>query len=141
MDKINIESLFNCKTGSSKTLSVYSLAGKIDDEFNVAKLIKQRDTTRAELLHEFEKQYKMCFKKIELANSIFNNDIIFSVQYSVQHISRYNPRDCVNYISKRLNSIYIDTLIIDNTTLFASWKFIEANIQNYGDDLYSSPCQ
>ena len=137
-NKISLEKLFDCKTNSNQKMSVMSLAGKEEEQFDIKKLLEVKNKGRKDLLDEFIRQHKSCLRKIELANSIGKYDIVFVVAKYVTNLPQYNARDCLIFISNKLNSVYIDTLFINETTMFITWKFIELNIQNADDDMASN---
>ena len=130
MDKINLENLFNCKTNNFKTIDVSSLSGKYEQHFNINKLIETKEHMREKLLDEHIKYYKLCIKQIELTNLIGKTDILFVIDEKKPDLPLYNSFDCLKYIENKLTSNYFNTQIINKTTMFITWEYIEVNMRN-----------
>jgi hypothetical protein len=82
MDKINIESLFHCKThnNSSRTLDVRTIT-QCKRPFDTTMLIETRERKRKQLLSYYFKFHETCLKKIEIANNLGKTDLLcFRIQ-------------------------------------------------------------
>ena len=114
MEKINIESLFNCKTAStqSKTIDVATIAS-IPKTSHVGIILKANERKRIFLLNYYRKEYESCIKKIEAANSLGKTDLLFTVTESIRSHPEYDSIECVNYIKEKLEDNYFDTFIAD----------------------------
>lgn len=127
MDKINIESLFHCKTrSSSRTLDIKAIT-RSQRPFDTDILIETRERKRVTLLNYYLKFYDTCLKKIEIANNLGKTDLLFTVTESIPNCPEYKPIDCIEYIKKKLDQGFFDTYIVGNRTLFITWIYIEAN--------------
>jgi hypothetical protein len=129
MSEISIQSLFNCKTNNNKTIDIKSITKK-DDTFDIRKIILAKEEKRKKLCENYNKFYKQCINKIDIATSLGKSDLLYSVTKRIKDIPEYSSLDCLKYIEKRLSSLYMNTLIINNTTIFITWYYIEANIDN-----------
>ena len=54
------------------------------------------------------------------------------VQEYLAETPDYVAKFCVDYISNKLKANYFDTYIMNPTTIFVTWKFIEANKEKLG---------
>lgn len=102
-----------------------------EKEFNVNELIKVRKQKRKKLLETYMKFYNQSLKDIETANSINKTDIFFKIPDSVYDCNEYKSVECIEFIQKKLCEKLIDTLKIDNNTLFISWFYLELNINQH----------
>jgi len=129
MDKLNIENLFNCKTGHNQVLDVKTLINTHDNSFDIKKLIDTREQKRKKLIDTYIKLYAQCINKITIANSLGKNDLLYSVTTYIKDVPNYKPDECLIYIQERIKSLYMDTYIVNKTTIFITWAYIEANIK------------
>ena len=130
MENLSIQSLFNCKTGNSKTLDVKSLIGKKNDSFDVNKIIAAKKERRKKLFLTYERLYEKCINKIEIANSLGKTDLLYHVPIEVKDIPEYNSIECLSHIDKRIKSLYMDAHTVNSSIIFITWFYIEANIEN-----------
>lgn len=130
MENLSIQSLFNCKTGNSKVIDIKSIVNNHNDSFDVNKIIAAKEERRKKLCNIYEKLYVKSINKIEIANSLGRTDLLYYVPNKVKDIPEYNSKECLSYIDKRIKSIYMDTHIVNNTIIFITWFYIEANIEN-----------
>lgn len=130
MDKISIESLFKCKTGNSKILDVKSITKSYHatDEYDVKKLIEIKDNRRKKLVEIHNNMYDRCIKKIHLANSLGRTDLLYTIPFLIRDLPEYNPLECLIYVENRLKSLCFDTYIVNKTTIFITWIYLEANL-------------
>jgi hypothetical protein len=132
MEKISIENIFNHKTGKSSQIDVESIGFKSHQQnFDVVKLVETREKAREILLAKHLFFLKECHRQITVANSSGKTDLIFCVKKYCTDVPQYNSLDCLDFISRRLASNYIDSFIINNTSLFVSWMYLESNIKKY----------
>lgn len=127
MEKLNIQNLFDCPTGN-KSFDVKSLANNSDNDFNIKKLVRTREQQRCKLIDLYRSLYKDCIKKIDSANSLNKTDLLYNVKPFIHSLPNYDPKECLKYINKQLKNQYFDTYIVDSTTLFITWLYIEVNI-------------
>ena len=71
-----------------------------------------------------------CLRKIKHQNSLKKTDLIFTISDKIQGIPEYDSIKCLSFIEKTLKTMFMDTLIIDNVSIFISWKNIEENKNN-----------
>ena len=128
MERINIESLFNCKThnNSSKTLDIKSIS-QPKKSFDIENLIETRERKRKRLLNYYLKFHENCLKKIEIANNLAKTDLLYSVTPTIINFPEYNSLECIKYIKNKLDQEYFDTYIVDENTLFITWLYLEVN--------------
>lgn len=129
MEKLNIENLFNCKTGHSQVLDVKTLINTHDNSFDIKKLIDTREQKRKKLIDAYTRSYAQCINKISVANTLGKNDLLYSVASYVKDVPNYRSDECLKYIEQRIKSLYMDTYIVNKTTIFITWAYIEANIK------------
>jgi uncharacterized protein YfcZ (UPF0381/DUF406 family) len=130
MEKLNIQNLFNCQTGNNKTLDVKSIIDKSDNSFNIKKLVESREQRRKKLVDIYRRTYVNCIKKIDVANSINKTDLLYTIAPLIADLPDYDPRECLKYIDDQLKCLYFDTYIVNATTIFITWLYIEVNINN-----------
>lgn len=130
LNNMSIQTLFNCKTGNSKIIDINSIVNKKDDSFNINKIIVAKEERRKKLCELYDKLYEKCTNKIEIANSLGKNDLLYYVPIKIKNIPEYNSKECLIHIDKRLKSIYMDSHIVNGTVIFITWFYIEANIEN-----------
>ena len=72
--------------------------------------------------------YNKCCWKIKDADDDGLTDIIFNLRDVILEHSSYKHREAIEYISKNLREQKLDTYIINDKTLFVTWKYIELNL-------------
>lgn len=137
MDKINVNILVpNAQsleeTYSNGTFDVNTLANIKNSNdstlhFNINSLIKIRKEKREKLLETYIKYYNRCIDKIKLLNNRNISDLFYEVPTNVPDVYGYKSIDCIEFISNKLKTFYMDTYKINNYTIFVTWKYIEAN--------------
>lgn len=130
MGDLSIKSLYNCKTGNSSILDVRSLVNDKDDSFDIRKIILAKEEKRKKLCDMYDKFYKRCLEKIEIAITHGKTDLLYHVPYKLNNFPQYNSYTCLDYIERRLKSQYMDTYIHNANIIFITWYYIEANIDN-----------
>jgi hypothetical protein len=133
MEKLNIESLFRCKTNNHtntlKTLDVKAIS-QIKKDFDTTTLIESRERKRKKLLEQYVKTHENCLRKIEIANKMGKSDLLYSVTDRIVNCPEYDPINSVEYIKRKLDSEFFDTYIVSKNTLFITWLYIELNQEN-----------
>jgi hypothetical protein len=131
---ISIDKLFPSETKSGcrgKKLDVESLFSGtfLNDEpeitFTSDILLKKIKKRRREKLNYFRQMLKYCFKRINATDDDNGTDIIFTVIENIPECKEYDPRSCLEYISIKLREQFIDTVILTDTTMFITWKYLE----------------
>ena len=84
--------------------------------------IKKR---RAEKLVCYMNMLKYCHNRIADADECNDTDIILQVVDDVPEYKNYDSRECVEYISTKLRDDDFDTVILNDNTLFVTWKYLE----------------
>lgn len=141
---MNIENLMpsnNHNYNRTKKLDVYTISsGKQintdpDRDFNSNDLLSTIYERRKKLRNWLVDMYNLCCNKIKDADSFGLTDIVFELPPIILENSSYKHRDCIEYISKNLRDQNIDTLILDDSKLFITWKFIELNKEKFNTSL------
>ena len=135
MNKINIDNLFN-NTGKEeqyRPLDVYSLYNpqknleEKEINFSVERLINHRKEKKNRVIDEYKKIFRMCLKKVDVANKLNTYDIVYEIPIAIYRCNEYRPTDCLNFIEERLKKLFLDTYVISDYSVFISWKNIEKN--------------
>jgi hypothetical protein len=134
MDKLNIKNLtqnesYDFKDFDINSLSNVGLANSYDNilKFNADILIKKRIEKREKLLNIYLKYYKICVEKITQQNNVNKYDLFFNVPNYIVECPEYNGKNCILYIQEKLKNNHFDTFIIENNTIFITWKYLELN--------------
>ena len=102
---------------------------KQEKQFNVGKLIKARKQKRKKLLENYIKLYNNCLTNIEKVNDVNKTDLYFNVPNKIVDCPEYNSNDCIEYIENKLREQFIDTIKINDNTIFVSWLYLELNME------------
>lgn len=135
MDRISINNLFST-TNDFEPLDVHNLFNTKEQmvknkiNFNIDRLIKLREERKKKILVQYEKIFNMCLNKINMANELNKTEIIYDVPEGLYGHFDYNSLDCLNYIEKKIRDMHLDTLILNNKTIFISWLNLEENKKN-----------
>ena len=114
---------YNQKNFSVKNLTPNSNSkSKLTDEFIINKIKYNEENEKKKLLELYDNKYNESLIKINNAIDIGITDIFFSVPDAFFGYKFYNPTDCLEYTQTKLRNKNFDTLIINNSTLFISWK-------------------
>jgi hypothetical protein len=137
MDKLSIDNLFSTKSLSKNKLDVNSLINnkpeiKINKSrhFTSNELIQTRNERRKKVLEYYIKYYDSCFEKIELLDKQGKTDLIFEVPVRIPDCPNYIAMNCIDYVEKKLREQYMDTSILNDNSIFVTWKYIEINKSN-----------
>lgn len=119
--KDNID--FNINTLKTDNKPIYN--GLADE------LIEARKFRREKLLGIFNDLYNECIEKIKLYDLNGKIDLVFVVPSKIDSDINYSSQECIEFIKRKLKEIYIDTLFLNDVTLFITWKYIEINQFNH----------
>lgn len=117
--KLDIDSLFK---------GTPQLTNKKED-FTSSDLLSSIENNRKKKLKVMIEQYNLCCKTIKSTDSDGNDYTMFTVPQSVPECSTYSSVDALEYISENLRSKFIDTLIVNDTSLFITWKDLELKLE------------
>ena len=127
MDKININNLFPASSDNFKPLDVESLfnlneqKNKKKMNFNVDRLIKLREERKNKVLFQYEKVFGFCLNKITLANNMNKLEVVYDLPEAMYGSFEYNVFDCLMFIDEKLKEMGLETLIINENTIYISW--------------------
>lgn len=133
MDKININNLFP-SSNDFRPLDVYTLYHTRDQQttnkinFNIERLIKLREERKNKILIQYDRIFNMCLKKINIANELNKTEIVYDVPDAIYGYLEYNRIDCLGYLENKLKSMHLDTLILNDKTIYVSWINLHENI-------------
>lgn len=113
--KLDIESIF------SGTL----LNNEPDITFTSDILIERIKKRRLEKLKHYKNMLKYCHDRILATSEDLGTDVIFTVVDIVPECKEYDPRECIDYISAKLREDDFDTIILTDTTMFVTWRYLE----------------
>lgn len=128
MENFTIETITGRKMNRANDITVDSISHSNKEENTVEKIIETKEKKR-ELLADFmNNQYENCSRKLHIANQLGKTDLLFSVPAYEPEIPAYSSLSCLVYIEKRLRELCYDTIIINKTTIFITWVYIEVNL-------------
>lgn len=113
--RLDIESLF-CNT---------PLNDEPDISFSSDILLDKIKKRRKLKLKYFYNMLRYCYERINSADDDHITDIYFRVLESIPECKSYTSLECLEFISEKLRMQLFDTIIINNTTMFISWKYLE----------------
>ena len=117
--KLDIESLFK---GTAQLTSK-------KENFTSDDLLDSIENNRRKKLKAMIEQYNKCCKTIKLADIDGCDFITFTVPQAAHECSTYSSVDVLEYISENLRRKFIDTLIVDPTSIFITWKDLELKLE------------
>jgi hypothetical protein len=109
---------FSVKNLTPKTNNI----SKLTDDYIVNKIKYNEAIDKNKLLELYETKYNESLIKINNAIDIGITDIFFTVPDAFFGYKFYTPMECLEFAQKKLRNKNFDTLIINNTTMFISWK-------------------
>lgn len=137
MDKINIENLFANGENDfyiSGSLDVFTLFSKEEKNkeynFNSNVLLDCVRKRRQKMKEYCDNAYKLCCERIESANKSGLTDIIFEIAECVPDCLNYKPRECLEYIEKKLKAQKISTYTMSDTQIFITWINLEDKLDD-----------
>lgn len=131
MDRISINNLF--PTNDFQPLDVNNLyntqgnKAKNKLNFNIDRLIKLREERKQKIFIQYDKIFNMCLNRITLANNLNKTEIVYEVPEAIYGHFDYNIHDCIQYLENKLKDMDLDTLILNNRTIYVSWLNLEEN--------------
>lgn len=134
MEKININNLFPSVV-TDDPLDVHSLFNLEEQKnrkkmnFNLDKLVKLREERKNKVISQYEKVLGFCLNKITLANNMNMLEVIYEIPEVMFGSFEYNPVDCILYINEKLKDMKLDTLILDDFSLYISWSNLGKNLE------------
>ena len=134
MDRISINNLFP-SSNNFQPLDVNSLYNineqrtKNKISFNIDRLVSLREERKKKVFIQYEKIFNMCLNKINLANGLNKNELVYYVPEAVYGYFDYRSNDCLEYIEDKLRNMKLETLILDNTSIYISWENIAKKIK------------
>ena len=131
MDKITINNIFSKSTGRTRPLTVQTLFNppKINkyNRLDVDSLLKVHEDRHKKVLQQYERIYEMCSKRIRVANNLNKSEIIYEVPTARFMCPGYKSEECLKRLEKGLDELYMDTMILNSTSIFISWKNMRQN--------------
>lgn len=119
-EPFNVNTLFNLNDNSLQTNKL---------NFNIKKLITLREERKKKIFVYYDKIFSCCLNKIEMANNMNKTEILYEVPNAIYGSFDYNVHDCIHFINNKLREMKLDTLIINDKTLYVSWINLEENIK------------
>lgn len=143
--QMNIETLmpsnnnnYNKKTGKID-VNMISTGKSINidpsKDFNSHNLLNNIYEKRKKKRNWLVDMYNLCCNKIKDADDAGLTDITFNLPEIILENSSYRHREALEYISKNLRDQQIDTLVIDNKSLFVTWKYLELKLEEKLDNV------
>ena len=132
MDKISINNLFPA-SHDFQPLDVNNLYNTNEQKvknkinFNIDKLVKLREERKKKILVQYEKVFNMCLSKINLANNLNKTEIVYDVPEAIYGHFDYVIGDCIEYVHEKLKNMDLDTIILNEKSLYISWLYLEEN--------------
>lgn len=126
MDKISINNLFP-SANDFKPLDVHSLYNPREQKvknkinFNIDKLIKLRDERKNKILVQYEKIFNIILNKINTTNNLNIYEFVYDVPEAIYGYFDYIRIDCLKYVENKLKELKIDTLILNEKSIYISW--------------------
>ncbi len=102
-----------------------------EKDFNSHELLKNIYDKRKKRRNWLVEMYNLCCNKIKDADDNGITDIVFELPPIIMENSKYMHKEAIEYISKNLRDQHIDTLLLDNKSLFITWKYLELNIEKH----------
>ena len=109
---------FSVKNLTPKTNNI----SKLTDDYIINKIKYNEAVEKKKLLELYDTKYNESLIKINNAIDIGITDIFFTVPDAFFGYKFYTPTECLEFSQKKLRNKNFDTLIINNTTMFISWK-------------------
>jgi hypothetical protein len=94
----------------------------LTDDYIVNKIKYNEDTEKKKLLELYDIKYNESLIKINNAIDIGITDIFFSIQDAYFGYKFYISTECLDFIQQKLRDKNFDTLIVNKSTMFISWK-------------------
>ena len=134
MDKLNVDNLFpSTNKTKNRPLDVYTLYNNRviqkdkEIEFSIDSLINFREDKKKRAVEHYERIYEMCLDRIAYANKMSKTDIVYRIPLGIYRCPEFLSKECLRIIETRLRKLYLDTLILDQSSLFISWMNLAQN--------------
>lgn len=125
MEKININNLF--APVSKKPINVNDFINTTNSPdnsakvgINIDKLINLREERKQKIVLQYDKIFKICINKINMANNLNKTEVIYDVPEVLFGYSNYNINECILYITNKLKESRFDTIILGKS-IYISW--------------------
>ncbi|ARF10630.1 hypothetical protein Hokovirus_2_157 [Hokovirus HKV1] len=105
-----------------------SLENKKTEKINIKLIEDKKKEKIAETKNYYNSIYNLCVKKINETCKYNKTDLFFRVPNNAVNINYYSKKGCIDYIIDKLYKNDIHVLIIDDCTLFISWKYSQNDI-------------
>jgi len=137
MSNFNISNIFDIQNQDDKPVDVYTLFNynnnpskeKIvlpkKESIDKAKLRITKENKINKVKLHYCKLYNELIVKINKEDDKGKNFLIYKVPPFMLSCFEYNYKDCTEYIKVNLEASSMDVLLLDNYTMFVSWKNIE----------------
>ena len=142
MDNLNINNLFdiefvNSNNNLNNDLNVQNIAKlsnfeniNLSEKFIINKLKNINKDEISNLKNIYDSKYKECLLKINNAIDLSLTDIFFKITDAHFGIKSYNSHSCLLYIQHKLRQHKFETIILNNNSIFISWKNTDISIKN-----------
>lgn len=134
MDRINIDNLFpSAKQKGRSPLDVYSLyhpkeaQREEENQFSIENLIQFREDKKKKAVVHYERIYTMCLNRIAYVNNMSKTDMVYHIPLAIYRCPEYDANECLKILETRLRAQYLDTLILNQNSLFISWLNVAQN--------------
>ncbi len=94
-------------------------------------LLERIKKRRKKKLNYYKQMLKYCHERIENTDNDQETDVVFTIVENIPEFKDFNPRECLEYISKKLREDDFDTTILTDTTMFITWKYLELKIETH----------
>jgi hypothetical protein len=134
MDRISINNLFP-SPNDCKPLDLDNLSNNQESKtknkinFNIDKLIKLREERKKRIFIQYEKIFHICLNKITMANNLNKTEILYEIPDAIYGHFDYSVNDCMEYVYSKLKNMKLDTLILNEKSIYISWLNLEENIK------------
>jgi hypothetical protein len=105
-----------------------SINSEPNRDFDSTNLLKNIQEKRIKKRNWLVDEYNKCCAQIKDANETGLTDIFFTLPEIIVEHSSYKHKEALEYISKNLREQKLDTHIVNERTLFVTWKYLELNL-------------
>jgi hypothetical protein len=132
MDKISVQLFQKPVTSVTPDLNVNSISNLnlIEIPTMINRLITTKQQIRQKKIEVYKKYFYLCLQHIEVANKIGKTDIFFKVPHAIYDNLHYNLNECIEYITKMLKEYLFNWVLMNDTTIFISWHFLELHLEH-----------
>ena len=130
---ISVSSLYGASEHTPK-LDQLSNSRQIANNFDLNKLLTAKQNKQDKAVSHYKKRFNMILNRIGSAHSFQKSSIICDVPDRVFRCVGYTAQGCIEFIENRLRRLYMDTLQLNDKSIFISWANIDENKQYAEDD-------